>query len=241
MVGFVTIVLGRMPASWVVPWLPPGVSCITVTGSIWHGSCAGLVLAGQPYGDVGWTLHAGALLSLTLDAHISVVRGPAKASADITTGLAGLSGLLRGTGNVTLRNVVADLPLDAGLLPQVPTTWGGKAHLELARLTLTHALPTDVQGKIDVHDLVDRQSGNTVIGSYSLTFLPGASGLTAEIHDLGGPLAVQGILRITQPHDYDLDVHLTARPTAPPDVLQLLKNLPLDAQGRQEFEEEGKF
>jgi hypothetical protein len=241
MVGFVTIVLWRMPASWVVPWLPPGVSCGTVTGSIWHGNCAGLVLAGQPYGDVGWTVHAGALLGLTLDAHINVIRGPAKANTDITTGLAGLSGLLHGTGKVTLRNVVADLPLDTRLIPQVPATWGGKAHVELARLTLTQAQLTDVQGKIDVHDLVDRDIGNTVLGNYSLTFLPGASGLTAEIHDLGGSLAVQGILRITQPSSYNLDVHLTARPTAPPDVLEQLKKLPLDAQGRPEFEEEGKF
>src|SRR5262245_29232619 len=98
MVGFVTIVLWRMPASWVVPWLPPGVSCGTVTGSIWRGNCAALVLAGQPYGDVGWTVHAGALLGLTLDAHISLIRGPVKASTDITTSLAGLSGLLRGAG-----------------------------------------------------------------------------------------------------------------------------------------------
>jgi general secretion pathway protein N len=242
-VGFFSIVLYSMPASWVVPRPPAVVTCGAVTGSIWHGNCAGLTLAGQPWGDVRWSLHAGSLLALMLNAHVSVSRGPARAEADVSTGLTGLAALARGAGRITLRNLEADLPLDPALIPLMPPAYGGRAHAELTLLTLSGGLPTQIEGRVDLHDVVDHGSGNTALGSYSLTFPPGASGLpTALIRDLGGPLAVDGTVRLTQPPGYHIQGLVAARPTASADVAQSLKYLGSpDAQGRRQFEMEGRF
>lgn len=232
-VGFFSIIFNRLPAAWVVPHLPAVVNCSAVAGSVWRGQCANLVVGGQPYGDLEWTLHPASLLALRVDAHAVVTRGSAQASADIQT---------RGGSSITLRNLKADLPLDPRVIPQVPPTVSGTLYMDLARLTLVNGLPTDIQGTIEVHDVIDRSSGGTQLGSYALNFPPGSHGLPAgTLRDLGGPLAVDGVLRLTQPPGWHVQALVTPRPTAPPDVLQALKYLPADAQGRHNFEMESRF
>lgn len=223
-----------MPAAWVVPHLPAVVSCSAVGGSVWRGQCANLVVQGQPYGDVEWILHPAALLALRVDAHATVTRGSARVSADIQT---------RGGSSITLRNLQAQLPLDPQMIPQLPPAVGGTLHLDLARLTLVNGLPTEIQGLIEVHDVINRGTGGTPLGSYALSFPPGGHSPPAgELRDLGGgPVAVEGILRLTKPPGWHIESLVTPRPNAPPDVVQALKFLPADAQGRHSFEMEGRF
>lgn len=227
------MVLARMPAAWVVPHLPAVVSCSAVAGSVWRGQCADLMVQGQPYGDVEWILHPGALLAMRVDAHATVTRGAAHASADIQT---------RGGGSITLNHLQANLPLDPSLIPQLPPNVAGTVQLDLAHLTLVNGLPTQIQGSIEVHDLIDRARGGTPLGSYALSFPPGGHGPPAgTVRDLGGPLAIDGILRLTAPSGWHIQSLVTPRPTAPPDVVQALKFLPADDKGRHTFEMEGRF
>jgi hypothetical protein len=235
--GFFSVVLYRMPASWLTSLLPPQVGCTVVDGSVWSGHCKGLYAGGRLVGNADWTLHPLALLALKLAVHVVLNSQTAMASADVET---------RSASSVTLRNVVADLPLDQAVLPQLPPTLRGHAHLTLERVRLTDGVVTALEGAIEVRDLVDRSMGETQLGSYALSFPPDATGdPVGRLHDLGGPLSVEGTLLLTPKPGYKVDLRVGARPSASPVLRQNLQYLqimgPPDAQGRYPYTQEGVF
>lgn len=236
--GFVVVLLWRLPARWALALLPRSVACTAVDGSIWMGTCTGLTVEGQPYGDLLWTLHPAALLTGALSAHIVLTNGPSTGRADVEA---------RPGSRIVLRNVVADLPLDPAVIPHIPPTLGGSAHLDLARVTLTGEVITQLQGRIEAHDLVDRTRGTTALGSFAVIFPPGSSGIpTAHLRDLGGPLSFEGTLQLTLKPGftghYLVQGLVSARPTATSDLRQGLMMLGSpDAEGRRQFGLEGTF
>jgi hypothetical protein len=98
---------------------------------------------------------------------------------------------------------------------------------------------TQIQGRIEVHDLEDHdRKGVTPLGSYSVTFPGSSSGdPVGQLQDLGGPLAVQGTLRVMQDKPgVELNGYVTPRADAAPDLRQQLQYLGSpDAQGRRQF------
>jgi general secretion pathway protein N len=233
--GFLWVLVSRLPARWVLSWASSSVSCSEVEGSIWSGSCTGMSVQGQPIGDVLWTLRPLALLTGKLAAHLVLTNGPTTVRGDVEA---------RGSSSITLLNVVADLPLAA--VPVVPPTLRGSAHLDIARVMFVNTAVTQLQGRIELHDLEDRSRGTTPLGSYSLTFPPGERIAPAKLRDLGGPLAVEGTLQLTlQPGfhgQYVLQGLVAARPTAPAELQQSLLVLGSpDARGMRTFSEERSF
>ena len=51
--------------------------CGQISGTVWNGSCAGLVAQGNALGDLTWKLHAASLLSGKLAAHVAMRGRPA--------------------------------------------------------------------------------------------------------------------------------------------------------------------
>lgn len=237
-VGFFSVLLWQLPASLIVSRIR-GISCGAVDGSIWSGSCTGLVVQGMSLGDVRWTLHPAALLIGELAAHVSLTDGPAVAHADVET---------RSTSSITLRNLVADLPLDPAALPRVPPNLRGTAHLDITRVTWAHDAITRLEGRIEAHDLEDHTRGTTRFGSYALTFPPGGQGIpVARLQDLGGPLSVEGTVQLTlrpgfSGGRYTVQALVSPRASAPPELKENLSILGFpDAQGRRQFGMEGTF
>ena len=135
--AFVVIVIANMPATWVIPAGRTQGLCASIDGSLWSGSCSGLTVSGKPMGDLNWDLHPLRLLLGKLAAHLQLVNGPASVNTDVELGFG---------GRVTARNLTADLPLDPKLLPLLPSTLAGSAHLDLALGPVagnTHAAPGD--------------------------------------------------------------------------------------------------
>jgi hypothetical protein len=237
-VGFFSIVLYRLPAAWVVPRPSPAFGCGTVEGSLWSGRCTGLIVQGRALGDLQWSLQPLSLLTLELAAHMVLASNTLAATADVQA---------RSLHSITLRNLVADLPLDPALLPQVPATLRGHAHLDLGRLTLKDGVISAVEGRIEVRDLIDRSNGDTGLGSYLLTFPKGARGdPVGQVRDLGGPVAVDGTLQLTPRPGYKLQARIGPRPDAPPEIKQSLQAFlqymgSPDAQDRYPYSQEGVF
>jgi hypothetical protein len=96
-----------------------------------------------------------------------------------------------------------------------------------------------IQGVVEAHDLTDGEASNAQRwGSYSLTFpAPIAGDPLGQLRDLGGgPLAVEGTLRLTPDPGFDLEGLVTARPTASPELAKDIQFLGSpDAQGRRPF------
>src|ERR1700730_8897159 len=48
--------VARLPASWALPGPQSGVTCSDVDGTIWTGTCTGLIVQQQAVGDLSWDL-----------------------------------------------------------------------------------------------------------------------------------------------------------------------------------------
>ena len=237
-VAFVVIVIARLPASWVIPASSALFSCAAVDGSIWNGSCTGLVAEGAPLGDLTWDIHVLRLLTGKLAANLVLNRPTGSISGDFAVGF---------DKNLSLQNVQATLPLDQGLLaffpPGMRTLQGSlQANIDQAYITKNNIV-TDIKGTVEVHDLVSHDGDATPMGSYRLTFPGGTTPPAGELQDLGGgPLGVQGHVVIMQDKPgLNLDLLMTEHPNTPQSLVDQLQILAPDAQGRRELQTEFDF
>jgi hypothetical protein len=225
---FAVVLVARMPASWVIPTSGANALCASVDGSLWSGSCAGMTIAHNPLGDVSWELQPLRLGFGELAAHATAAHGAAQARADVALSFG---------ARLTARNLVADVPLDPSLIPGLPASLSGRAHFDLRLVRMEHGVITQLQGRIEVHDLEDHSGEATALGSYVIEF-PAAPGgePVGKLHDLDGPLAVEGTMRLTRQPGFDLQGEVTARPGAPPALINNIRFLGSpDALGRRPF------
>ncbi len=237
-VAFVAIVIARLPANWVIPTSSPVASCAALDGTIWSGACGGLTTQGQQVGDLTWDVHALRLLTGKLSANLVLTRPTGSVRGDFDVGL---------DKTLTVRNAQADLPLDrdlAQLLPPNLRSLQGTVNANVALLHLAkNNIITQLQGHFEVHDLEDHdRNGVTRLGSYSLTFPGGSGDPTGQLKDLGGPIGLDGTVRLTQDKPGAmLDTNITLRPGAPPQLVSQLQYLAPDAQGRRQLTTELTF
>jgi hypothetical protein len=232
-VAFAAVFVARMPARWVVPPRGAQGSCESVEGTLWEGTCGGLRVAGTAVGDLSWELHPLRLLAGKLAAHLVLAHGVADANADLELGFG---------GGVIARHLVADVPLDPGLIPSVPRQVRGRAHLDLALLEVARGIVRQLQGRIEAHDLEDRSGLATPLGSYAVTFPGGSGEPTGKLRDLDGPLAVEGSLRLTRQPGFDLEGLVAPRSGAAPELVNNIRFLGSpDAMGRRPFSVAGTF
>ncbi|MBS0578694.1 MAG: type II secretion system protein N [Proteobacteria bacterium] len=234
LLAFAVILVVRLPASWVVP--APGkapAGCMSAEGTLWSGSCSGLIVAGRPLGDLTWQLHPLRLLAGRLAAHVTLAGPALQGSADAEAGL---------RGHLVARNLDARLPLDPQLLPGLPGGVRGEAQLALPLAEVQGGILTALQGRIELHDLVS-PDGPTHLGSYVVDFPAATTGdIAGRVRDLDGPLSVDGMLRLTRQGGFDIQGTVAPRPGAPAELTANLNFLGRpDAAGRREFSLTGTY
>jgi general secretion pathway protein N len=235
LVAFAAIVIARLPASWVLPTGGTSFSCASVAGTIWSGYCGGLTVDGAALGQLTWRLRPARLLVGKLAAQVDVERPPrAFARGEIEIGFG---------DTVVARNLTASLPLDPTVLPGLPRTLTGSVRLDLALARITKAgVVRRLKGRIEAHDIVDSSGYVTPLGSFAATFPGGKGEPTGAVHDLGGPLSVQGKVVLTPQPGYDLSGYVTPRASAVPALVNALEFLGSpDAEGRRQFALAGSY
>lgn len=232
-VAFAVILIARIPAAWVVPQASAARFCASLDGTMWSGSCVGLTVGGRALGDVSWELHPLRLAAGRLAAHVTLAHGMTSAGGDVELGLG---------GRITLRNLLADGPLDAALIPGLPVTLRGTAHVELALVQIQHGIIRELRGRIEAHDLEDRSGNDTALGSYLVSFPGGSGPPTGTVRDLDGPLAVEATLRLTAQPGFELEGFIAPRKGAAPEIVNNIRLFGSpDASGRRPFSMSGTF
>ncbi len=234
MAVFLAVLLARLPARWVLSAAGHDMRCESVEGSLWDGSCTGATVSGTALGNLTWRLHPGRLLRGQLAAHVTARRANASARADVALGP---------NGTLVARNVAIDLPLESQLLPALPPYITGTAHAELERIEVTRGgVVRELQGRITVLHLIDSSGQVTPLGSFAVTFPGGTGAPVGRLRDLGGPLALEGTLRLTDQPGYDLHARVAARADAVPSLINALQFLGTpDAAGRRPFALSGTY
>lgn len=226
-----------LPASWFAALLPAQVTCSELGGSIWHGECIGLKFQGGDLGDATWNLAAGSAITGRLVGDAEVHGGELTASAGLD---------LKFNGSGELRNVVARIPLNPQVIPQFPPNQRGRIAADLKRVVLAEgARLGPLEGTLELHDLQQVGANPLTLGSYRVTFAAAGqtSGSTVgQLHDLGGPFAVDGTVTLTPPNSYLVQGYITGR-TA--DAERLVREITLgaqpDASGRSVLSFEGTY
>jgi hypothetical protein len=234
LVAFAAILIARLPASWIVPSSAnASFSCQSTEGTLWSGLCSGLIVQRMPLGDLSWEFQPAKLLRARLGARVTLNRGTAHASGDVELGAAGA---------LSAHAVQADLPLDPQLFPGLPPQVHGQAHVELAHAEIVRGIITQLTGKIELHDLEDRAGAVTRLGSYVVTFPEGGGEPLGQVHDLGGPLSVEGTLRLTRQGGFEVQTLVASRPEADPELANSIRFLGSpDRSGRRVFAMSGTF
>ncbi|HEY2590124.1 MAG TPA: type II secretion system protein N [Steroidobacteraceae bacterium] len=231
--AFGAVLIAQFPARWAA-WLFTGraTTCLRISGTLWNGACAGLAESGSPIGDLTWQLHPLRLLMGSLSADVTLSRGSGTAGARIDAAP---------NGTITARDLHGAFPLDRVLFPELPPATQGSAEADIPFLRLKGSRLIAIRGRIDVHGLSTR---GEPIGDFRLIFP--ASSSSAEpigrLTDLGGPLSVDGTIRLTPEPGYVVDALIAARPGAPPDLVNAMRYLGSpDASGRRPFSLSGTF
>jgi general secretion pathway protein N len=229
--AFAAILVARLPVRWVSGFLPKNVTCTELSGTVWDGSCAGLVAQNVHVDSVSWQLRPSALFGGKLAGYVEVMRGPNFARGDIEASTSG--------STITARNFQADMPLDPTLFSQLPRDLSGVVRANLQSIHIEKGTILSVQGLVEAHDLVQTSGGQRLaLGDYSLTF-PAADASkepVGQLQSLTGPLKVEGTLRLTREPGFVLEGLVAAGPDASPQLAKELTYLGApDAQGRRPF------
>jgi hypothetical protein len=230
------VIIAALPASLIGRFLPPGVRAEDFSGTIWHGSAGGISVANRPAGAAEWHLHPLALLRLHTLADLHWVKGGFVLDGTVDADRSGLaaSGIEGGGPIADLR----DLGLADG--------WQGMAAVHVKELDerWSDAGPslTSATGEITVSGVSSpRVADGAQLGGYLLKFanpsLSPDSEAIATLADTGGPLSVDGTIRIAQKtHTVSFSATVKERPDASAALrndLQSLNQLrPRDAEGR---------
>lgn len=228
LLAFAAVLVVRFPASWAVGALPASVHCRAPTGTVWRGACGEVVASGTSLGALTWTLRPAALLRGALDAHVGLARAGASAVADV---------MARREGAIVARQLHAAIPLESGVIPQLPTTLEGDLAINLPVLQIRGRTIERIEGEVQIHGLGQR--GGYRLGDFAAHFPSGSAPggePVGQVRDLGGPLDVRGTLRLTREPGYVLDGEVAARAGADPRLANQLRYLGNpDAAGRRPF------
>lgn len=236
---FVVVLVAYLPASWVAARMPASlnVACSEINGSIWQGECIGLTYQGARLGDATWNMERLAALRGRFVGDVDL-RGSAmsaRADLDIT---------FKGSGE--LRNVVSTMPLDHALFPEVPANQRGMLALDLRRAVFADRQPRSFDGKIELRGLRQEGPRPLELGSYRVEFdgRTSADGQSVgQLHDIGGPFAVEGTVTLTPPNAYVVQGFVTGRTAEAERIVRndIALGAPPDTHGRTSFGLEGTF
>jgi len=233
-IGFAIILLVRMPASWLLGFLPPNIQCVDVTGTAWEGSCGSVAYNGTQLGNASWELHPAAIFRGKLAAFVDLTRGD-----DFVRGE-----LEMGSGETFVaHDLQAQMPLDPPLVPELNSGFSGNVSVNLAHARIEKGVIAALEGQVQSTSLYSKRDRMT-LGSYSVTFPKAAANTepVGQVMALDGPLDFEGTLKLTRAPGWVIDGKVRTKPETPPEITKQLAYLGTpDPDGTRRLSLEGTF
>lgn len=230
---FLITVLVRMPAGVLAVLLPSELHCREPSGTVWQGACAEMRSGQITLSDLHWRVQPLALLRAQL--RLELQSGDAHASGHGTV-------TLHPNGDLDIESLTASLPLRGGVTA-LPADWDGELELAIAHAGVASHHLASIEGTITARQLRSAHPAAD-LGSFELRFPPpiDAAASIGALRDIGGPLALQGVVQLAPGGAYELNGTVAVRQDSNSELQQLLQLLgPPDAQGRHEFSLSGTY
>jgi hypothetical protein len=242
--AFLLFLVAQLPARVAVGWLAPEPSRITgATGTLWRGSMTSADMGALRLGATRWTLSPWALFALRLSGDVETSIGAAEAGGAVSMGV---GGRMSCTG-CRYEGPVATL---RALVP-VAQTLDGILRLDLQTLDVRDGWPRRILANATL-------SGVPIVGagavpgpqtprgdfeaSVSADPVPEDGTLIVAVKDAGGPLRLEGDLRVKPPGLYEFAGRAQARADAPAEFVNALSLLgPRGPDGSTEISVAGSF
>jgi general secretion pathway protein N len=242
--AFLLFLLALLPARVALGWLLPETSRIAgAYGTLWTGSLAAAEIGTLRLGGTRWRLSPWALFTGRLAGDVETSIGEADAGGAVSIGV---GGRLSCTG-CRYEGPIAALRT---LIP-VAQTLGGNVRLDLQALDVREGWPRRIQATAALSGVPIVAAG-AVSGpqaprgdfeaSVSADPVPEDGTLTVAVKDAGGPLRLEGALRVKPPGAYEFAGRAQARADAPPEFVNALSLLgPRGPDGSTEISVAGSF
>lgn len=173
-----------------------------VTGRVWSGQAEGVSVRAIPLGSAQWQFSPVAGLRGRADGQLSLAGGPAQLTAMLSAD----------RSDVTLRDLRATLPakmLEPALdIPALRLL--GEIRIEAPDVVLKDGVLQSAQGFLEWKDLGVSGLAEARLGGLRVDFAPEGVVVVGRVRDLGGPLAVDGTIRV-QGQVFSAEIHLDAR------------------------------
>lgn len=205
-------------------------------GTVWRGSTDALAIDGRYLGALRWRLRPLHLFRARLALDVDLKLADGQVRGRLALGL---------RNRIEMQDLTASLPLAVLAGEIAPSGWVGIVHADLGLLALRPGATPQIEGTVDVRNLVAPPPNGAAIGSYRLSFDASSEQgerLVGRLQDLEGPMEVTGTVSLAPDRSYVVEGLVAPRSGATDAVTRTLRFLGTpDAQGRRPFSLAGTY
>ena len=192
-----------------------GLSLQGVTGTIFSGQAARVVIQDQGLGSVNWSLRPWALLLGRLEYRIKVRDATLQGDGAVGLGLGGV---------VFVHDLAAELQPDLLVnyfAPDAVKTTG-QVSLVIDSLELSDGFPRELAGVVSWADARILEPVDLSLGQVEMVLSHTEEGLVGNLGNTSGATAVSGDLSLAPSGQYHINLLLTPGDATAPDIMELL-------------------
>lgn len=224
LIAYLLFLIATFPADRALALLRPQLPQLQaagVSGTVWSGRAAVIQYQGQRLARFTWQFQPLALLRGRAGFAIAFEGEGRSGSADVA---------ITPGGTVTADALKARLPMaELSSLLQLPVELGGALDADLQRLEISGGRITRADGQLVLRNAAVTSPVAQPLGAFSAQLSSEDAGVRAQIRDEGGPLQLEGTLRLINDGSYQFSARASVR-----DPQQTMLKQVLSMAGRQE-------
>lgn len=243
---YISFLLWTLPASVAIsfikdnPQLKNKIQLSIVNGTLWNGSAASAQIAGINLGALHWNLKVLPLLIGKVKVYISFNNKGLSSSKISGSGNIAVSS----SGEISVDDFTAAVTADAlaPLMYGLPARFSGDLNLHINELSLVKGKRINIKSRIVVSHAGLVSPQRIEYGDILIQVSPKQTGSQITLADQGGPLILDGSIKIKGNGVYNVNLGMGARNSASDDLVKGLRFLgSRDATGKYRYRTNGKL